>query len=220
MLASAENLTFGYNGETLLSPTSTLSGGGVYTVTNKLENDVNTVKLRLVKGDEEYVYEKDIGGKVTMYGAETFVDAFKKDNSLVTATLVDANTVAAGMDGKFVKLDVEGTIKESQRIQVHSEAFTSLTANSKKIVFRIYCSGLGEEGLSFTLNAAPSATTSYIEVASATLHNGMNVVEMSLASVNFTRYGSIKFGLFTLGNSENKTQAKTIYLKDVTVYNK
>ena len=209
-----------YNGETLLSPSSVLAGGGVYTVTNKLENDVNTVKLRLVRGEEEYVYEKDIGGKVTMYGAEAFVNAFKKDNSLVTATLIDAATVAAGTEGKFVKLDVEGTIKDSQRIQVHSEAFSSLTANSKKIVFRIYCTGLDESGLSFTLNVATSKNKYYSEVAGVTLHNGMNVVEMSLAALNFTKNGNVTFGLFTLGNDTNKTQAKTIYLKDVTVYNK
>jgi hypothetical protein len=210
-----------YNGETLLTPTQTLAGGGVYNVVNTLNNDVNTITLRLKKGAEEYVFEKNLGGKVKLHKAEEIgAKAFKNDNSYVTATLVDGNTVAQGLTGKLLKLDIEGTLKDSQRIQMHADAFTSLTENSKKVVFRIYCTDLGAEGLNFTFNVATMKNQYYSEVASAKLYNGMNVIEMSLASLNFAKNGGVKFGLFTFGNDATKSYPKTVYLQDVTVYNK
>ena len=209
-----------YNGNSLLTASETVTGGKIYTINNTLANDVNAIKLRLVKGDEEYVFEKNLGGKVVCHTADKFATAFSEENTTVTATLVDASTVASGESGQFVKLEAAGTLKPSQRFSMNSDIIKAVNANTKKVVFRIYCEGLPAEGLYFDFSVDMSKNSKYVEVARATLHNGMNVVTANTAAINFVRNGDILKGLFTVGDSTNKSSKKTIYLKDVTVYNK
>ncbi len=206
-----------FNGETLLTATESVTGGKVYTVVNRLDKDVNELALTVKKGDEVYTFVKNIGGKVTLYGADQFANAFAADTATVQSELVEADTVISGETGSLLKVDVNATSEGIQRIKLNSSAFTSLNKNSKKIVLRIYCTGLPENGVSFAISVKTQKGSSQIkELLTTNLKNGWNVVEASLAGLNFESNGNVEYGLFRFGD----TTAKTIWLKDVTVYNK
>ena len=205
-----------YNGQTKLTATQTVTGGKVYSVVNQLNSTVNKINLKVTNGSATYIFDKNLGGKVTVTGAESFASSFAKDTAGVSATLVDANGVN-GESGKLVKIDVNSTTEGIQRIKFNTSVISSLNANSKKVVLRIYCKGLSSSGESFNFSVkTQSGKPAIKELATVNLKNGWNVVEVSLAGLNFDNHGALEYGLFRFGT---KT-AKTIYLKDVTVYNK
>lgn len=206
-----------YNGEEKLTPSQTATGGSVYSVVNRLEADVNELRLTVKNGEETYTFVKNIGGKVSLNDAEFFEGAFFKDTAGVNTQLVDAGSVVSGESGKLLQLNVNATTEGIQRIKINSTAITSLNANSKKLVLRIYCKDLPEEGVAFAFSVkTKSGKPAIKEVITTSLKNGWNVVEVSLAGLNFDSHGAIEYGLFRFGD----TTAKTIWLKDVTVYNK
>lgn len=206
-----------YNGETKLVPAQAVTGGSVYSVVNRLQANVNELHLTVTNGEETYSFVKNIGGKVVLNDAEVFVSAFAKDTASVDTELVDASSVVNGESGKLLKLTVNATTEGIQRIKFNSTAISTLNANSKKIVLRIYCKDLPEYGVTFAFSVKTKKGKPAIkELVTTNLKNGWNVVEVSLAGLNFGSHGEIEYGLFRFGD----TTAKTIWLKDVTVYNK
>lgn len=206
-----------YNGETKLTPTQTVTGGSVYSVINRLQADVNELHLTVSNGSETYTFVKNIGGKVVVHDAESFVGAFAKDTATVDSELVDASSVVGGESGKLLKLTVNKTSEGIQRIKLNSSVISSLNSNSKKIVLRIYCKDLPAYGTTFAFSVKTKKGKPAIkELTTTNLKNGWNVVEVSLAGLNFSSHGELEYGLFRFGD----TTAKTIWLKDVTVYNK
>ena len=207
-----------YNGETKLAASEMVTGGSVYSVVNRLQADVNELRLTVKKGDEVYTFIKNIGGKVTLSGAETFVSAFSKDTASVTTELVDASSVISGESGKLLKLSVNATTEGIQRIKLNSSVITSLNSASKKVVLRIYCQDLPDAGVSFAFSVKTKKGKPAIkEVITTNLKNGWNVIEVSLAGLNFDSHGELEYGLFRFGDN---TTSKTIWLKDITIYNK
>lgn len=206
-----------YNGDTLLTATQNVNGGSIYSVTNRLDKDVNELQLTVKNSKEAYTFVKNIGGKVSLYGGADFATAFAKDTADVAAAVVDASSVIGGETGQLLKVNVKATTEAIQRIKLNAEAITSLNANSKKIVFRIYCTDLPAEGVSFSFSVKTTRGKPQIkEVIATNLKNGWNVVEASLAGLNFANHGAIEYGLLRFGT----TTDKTVYLKDITVYNK
>ena len=175
------------------------------------------MKLTVTNGSESYTFVKNIGGKVTLSDAEFFLTSFSKDTATVNTELVDASSVVSGESGKLLKLTVNKTSEGIQRIKLNSTVISSLNTNSKKIVLRIYCKDLPESGVTFAFSVkTKKGKPSIKELMTTNLKNGWNVVEVSLAGLNFGSHGDLEYGLFRFGD----TNAKTIWLKDVTVYNK
>lgn len=215
-----------YNGESLVSPSETVTGGNIYTIVNTLDKDSNAINLRLTNGVEEYTFSKNLGGKVASYTAEEMVADFKADDSTVTATLVDASTLVSGESGNFAKLEIGAVevlemedLEKAKRVALDSNIVRSITSNTKKVVLRIYCEGLTSEGISFAF-MVKHANGKFTEAVFTTLHNGMNEVQVNAAVINFVSAGDIVMGYFRVGSKNEQAVERTIYLKDMTIYNK
>ena len=75
------------------------------------------------------------------------------------------------------------------------------------------------EGISFAF-MVKHANGKFTEAVFTTLHNGMNEVQVNAAVINFVSAGDIVMGYFRVGSKNEQAVERTIYLKDMTIYNK
>lgn len=211
----ADGWTISNNGEVLTDGQSVM-GGKIYTVQNTLNQDVNRLNITISDGKETYSFNKLIGGKTVIYEAEKFKGSFGNETSDVNTALVDAATVDESLTGQLLKIDVKRSFAQIQRIAFKHEFINNLDAQTNKIVLNIYCEGLQAEKEELSLIYSAEKESGFILLSNIKVQNGWNTIEVSLAGTNFARDGSITGMYFSF----KTVNAKTLYLKNIVVYNK
>lgn len=211
----ADGWTISNNGE-ILTDGQQVAGGKVFTVQNTLDQDVNRLDITISDGKETYSFNKLIGGKAVTYQAAAFTESFANETSDVSTELVDATDLDSSLTGQLLKIDMKRSFAQIQRVAFKHEFIGKLDDRTSKIVLNIYCEGLetGTEELSLIYSAENEA--GFILLSNIEIQNGWNTIEVSLAGANFARDGKMT-GLYFSFKTVN---AKTLYLKDVVVYNK
>ncbi len=203
---------------TPLAPSQIVSGKGkFYTITRDLNNNQTTLNLTISNGADEYSYYKNLGGNATTYQASEFENAFVDEYTSVTASM--ENTSLDGVSGNFLKLILEAAGKrdDTQRIRFNYADVFEFSADTKKVVLNLYFEGLDASGEDLKVNAKylSGAADEQEPLSTVKVYNGWNVVEIYLN--NFTQ--AIEY-LTVGGFTSTKTVQKTMYLKDIIVYNK
>ncbi len=202
-----DGYTLQVNGETA-SGGETFGEGKIYTVESKLENAVNTLTLSFNADGKEYIYEQNLGGKVTLDNAGTLVGGFSAELTSVTATL----------EGDYVKIEAGATTDKSQRFKLKTDTITALNADAKKIV--IAFKNDSDEEIPLTVYYLGAKNQDLGELKSVKLAPKSEMkVEIDVGNLQWAKLGSIEHFLIKLGDTKAEN-AKTVYMKEFVVYYK
>ncbi len=211
----ADGWTITNNGETLTNG-ETVTGGKTYTISNTLNQTENRLNITVSNGNETYSFSKSIGGKAVKYDATEFVESFSNEMSNVDTELVDASTVDGSLSGQLLEIKLKRSTADLQRVIFNHEFIDKLSVNTNKMIFNVYCEGLASGGENFTFMYATEKSDGINELIIVKVQNGWNTIEMSLAGANFARDGKFTQAYFGFDTKN----AKTLYLKDIVVYEK
>ena len=197
-----------------------VNGGKIYTVTKDLAANETTLSLKITNGTETYTFEKRLGGEVNFYDASQLENSFEASDTTEIVSSVEEN-----------ELKVE--FGETTSIFYQTAYFThDLLADIDQTVSKIIVHVNVKEGdpaIGSTLSISADQPLRYqgsgnvkvVEIASKVLTVGDNTIELSLNTVNFEQYGAIETLYFRFDSSkDDDTIIRTIYLKDIIIYNK
>ena len=204
------------NGGKTLTPVREDGDYSVYELAFDLSKDENEIALSVACGGKIYTFEKHLGGKVTAYKAEQFAGNFSVlDGATVEAELVPALT---GGNDTWMNVKVgKAASKKWQNFKWTNELFSSLNAQSKKLVFHIYLSGDIE--LPLTVSAKYKNSSILSDLSKCTLKPGMNVVMISgLDAFEWDRLGGVEYLAFYLGAKKGNAAVNGLYIADVAAY--
>lgn len=191
--------------------------GMLYTITSKLDNDVNSLKIEYVVDGKTYSYTKLLPGKASVISAAEFYQGFKKDTASVTSTLVTGESI--GLSGQAAKLEIGAQALDYQMFAFENKSvFSKLKENVNKVVFAFYNDS--EEDFTLTMDVKYTKQKLYLSIPEVVLTSKkMTYIEMPLLNIDWEKYGEIGHIRFTCGNQEGQP-ARMLYLKDIVVYDK
>lgn len=204
------------NGGKTLTPVRENGDYSVYELAFDLSKDENEIALSVACGGKIYTFEKYLGGKVTAYKAKQFEGNFSVlDGATVEAELVPALT---GGNDTWMNVKVgKAASKKWQNFKWTNELFSSLNAQSKKLVFHIYLSG--DKELPLTVSAKYKNSSILSDLSKCTLKPGMNVVTISgLDAFEWDRLGGVEYLAFYLGAKKGNAAVNGLYIADVAAY--
>lgn len=204
------------NGGKTLTPVRENGDYSVYELAFDLAKGENEIALSVACGGKIYTFEKYLGGKVTAYKAEQFAGNFSVlDGATVEAELVPALT---GGNDTWMNVKVgKAASKKWQNFKWTNELFSSLNAQSKKLVFHIYLSG--DKELPLTVSAKYKNSSILSDLSKCTLKPGMNVVMISgLDAFEWNRLGGVEYLAFYLGAKKGNAAVNGLYIADVAAY--
>ena len=206
-------------GGVALTATETIGSYKKYITEVNLVADKNYFEFTAVKDGENYSFTQYVGGKVTLITADQIsASEFKKEAVTPTVEIVDANTVIADMSGKLVKVDVPKTKSgTAQSFNVRGKLIEKFGTTTSKFILHIYYEG--DDNPKFIISAKHKKQTTYFDLISTTLKQGMNTFEISLAAKSWEKLGDIEYVAMYLGGKKGE-KARTIYIVDNIVYEK
>lgn len=192
--------------------------GKIYTITKKLSEDRNVLKISFAADGKNYTYTQNLGGKVSVYNAEELASKLKLTKS--GASVIDYGK--ATLNGEeYFKADIAETKLSYQDFLMTSDIFSAVNEATNRIVFTIYYDG--EEDLPFTVYAKYKKKRAdepeYFALINTTLKKGENVIELSVAYTNWKSKGGIECLRPRLG-ADKENPARTLYFKKIAVYAK
>lgn len=212
-----------YNaGKEVTSVAQVLDGGKIYNISHKLSGSVNMLDLSFTVDGKNYVYTQNLGGNVEVYEVGDFsVSDFAKSSEInFTATEVDCATegVYTQLGGKAIKL-VVGESKEKkeddklQYFKFESDFIKNAFSKASKVIFHIYA----EEDTLFRMEYKQNGSDSLNEFITTNLTNGENTLMLTLPAVDWEEEW-IEYFDFCVGEKAGATTVKTLYFKDIIVY--
>lgn len=191
-----------------------VQGGTLYEVRVALDQDVNTLNLSVDAGGTTYTFDYVLGGKATVYGAQTIERGFESLNATVAAETV---TAPDGQSGEFVRLSVGATQGKWQSVRYDNAVLQNLGQNTSKMILHIY--NAGESDIPFKILTKYSGYNLNVEYITTVLQPGMNTVTVSgISGFNWSRYGSIEYMDWYFSETSEGGNAVSVYLQDITVY--
>ena len=191
-----------------------VQGGTLYEVSVALDQDVNELNLSVDAGGKTYTFDYILGGKATVYGAETIESGFQTGNATAETEIVAAPD---GQSGNFVRLSVGATQGMWQSVRYENAILQNLGQNTSKMILHIY--NAGESDIPFRILTKYSGYNLNIEYITTILKPGMNTVTISgISGFNWNRYNSIEYMDWYFSETSEGGEAVSIYLQDITVY--
>ena len=184
--------------------------GKIYTVSKKLDQDVNSINFNFTADGKNYSYTQALGGKITSIAADQLIGGFKKlsDKAPITVSLVDS----------VAKVEIGATVNATQWFQFTHNAISSLDEKAQKASF--FIRNDGNENITLSVSAEFSKSKGKLtEVVAIELKPGVNVVTIDVATTAWAKIGSMERLLFKFGKSNTET-AKTVYFEKLLVYGK
>lgn len=205
------------NGQ-ILTDYETVTGGRIYTITNELSNDVNTMNLSFECDGTEYNYTQRLGGKVIIYKANDIVGSFKKGNVSATEELV----AVEGFTDKVLKVTVgkpsEGSTATSQRISLQGSVVQGLDAKASKLVLRLY--NPNDTAYKIRLSAKIVGSDTAIDLGEAIVSQGEGKIELNLVSLSLETRRLSNINLIIREADGAGLDEKVLYFTDFVVCNK
>lgn len=212
------------NNGIVLSETSTVGKYKLYTVVTALNNDANYLNLSFEADGKTYNYVKHLGGKVQINSASTFIAGdfgAEPDNLYIEPTFasVDASTVNSSLVGKLAKVSLTSAGADIwQEFTFAGNVVNGLSSNTSKMILEIYSES--KTDIKFTIYAKYQKEIIYGQLATGTLKQGVNKVEISLSATNWAKLGNIEFCVVRLGEKSVVEPARSIYFGETVIYNK
>lgn len=191
-----------------------VQGGRLYEISVTLGGEANAVHLSTEAGGKTYTFDYILGGKATVYGAETIGSGFKAGNASAETEIVAAPD---GQSGEFVKLSVGATQGKWQSVRYDNAVLQNLGQNTSKMILHIY--NAGESDIPFKILTKYSGYNLNVEYITTVLRPGMNTVTVSgVSGFNWERYKSVEYMDWYFSETSEGGEALSIYLQDITVY--
>ena len=209
------------NGGQELTVKEAYGEGYLYTIETSLFNsDRNYLDLSCTLDGATYTLKQYLGGRVEELTAEKFVSSFKSEGTGFSAKLVDSPI--PGDTGKVVCLTVDETTEADdvyQMVGFIDKTFNEkVNENTQKAVVTFY--NAGTEEIEFSIAAKYKKNALYFSVGSCTIGAGETVsVELSFASASWATSGALEKLRIRFGD-EMEQPAKTVYVKNILIYNK
>lgn len=209
------------NGDKELTVKEAYGDGYIYTVeTNLFAAQENYLDLSCTLDGNTYTLKQYLGGKVEELKAEDIVSGFKSEGTEVNAELVDSPI--AGDTGKVVRLSVGATVETDGIYQM--VGFIDNTFNGKinegtqKVVVTLY--NAGTEDIELSIAAKYKKSSLYSSMGDCIIKPSETVsVELPFASNSWVATGALEKLRIRFGN-EMTNPAKTVYVKNILIYNK
>lgn len=208
----------------------TVSGDVIYTFTSDMQSKNNILDLTVASGNDTFSFKLPLGGKYIYKAADVLTG---KDITSDAGMQYDIVSSIPGSDeqGTFGRLHM-GSVAEGEEQTVHlsGDFISAMNTEGDKACLNIYCNTQAA-GTDETAGVDDGKTVSIIVSAKfknnqvlidltteAKLVSGMNKVEFSLSSVNWSKLGEIEYLQLKFG--ELGESARTIYLGGLSVYAK
>ena len=231
-LADSAAVVQGENGVLTSDATITVpvDGGSkkykTYTVTQTLEDEVNTLSLTVTANGTEYVYRQYLGGKVRVTKAESFSESdFTAENVQPGYQLTEASELDGSLTGKAVKITLPATdaftdpeARKEQSFRFGGSAPASIGADTDRTVLHIWYEG--EDNPEFAVFSKHKNNRIYLENISTKLHKGLNEIVMPFGVKNWNKLGALEYFVFTIGDSETGSPERGLYFMDMVIHNK
>lgn len=209
------------NGGQELTVKEKCGDGYLYTVeTNLMNSDSHYLDISCVADGKTYTLKQYLGGKVEKISAENLVSGFRSEGTEISAQLVD--TPVPGETGKVVRLSVGATQQIDETYQMAGfidKAFNQkIGEQTQKIVVTFYNGGT--ENVELSIAAKHKRNMLYVSSAKYTIKPSETVeVEMSFSGTSWATAGSLEKLRIRFG-SEMEEPEKTVYVKNILIYNK
>ena len=198
--------------DTEITPETTQENLSVYSITRKLENDKNELRLSFEKDGEKKQYTFDMGGKaVTVYASELNKDVFEER----TAALKLEQTA----DGWKISLaEVTDPDNLEQSFDLVGTSVSAVSENTRSIVLHVQFDG--SDNAAFTLNGKFANSKIASSLTSNTLMPGENIITVDLSLKDRKTLGALEKLTFVFNGDEGAANisAHTITLKDIVYY--
>ena len=186
-----------------------------YTIKKTLTNDANSIILDFTRGGETYTYTSYIGCKDSTY---KFANDFVEEDFIEKTsypTVENTTGFLLGLDFNVTKVSL-GTAEEEKApsFNIKGKMTTEIGRNTSKVIMRVY----SREKVKFVVSVKYKNERYYKDCASVTLGNGITVIQMSFAAVNWDKVGDVDSFLITVG--EKNSSPKPISFIDLVIYNK
>lgn len=218
-----EGVSIANNGQELTNVVQTIEGvGKVYSVSVPLTQASNSLRLTYTCDGVNYEYVQNLGGSVEKYsvGSDIAATDFVETSDIsFSSSLVDQ---IEGTAGTAIKLSIGASNETAlddkiQYFKLTNGIFKTKLHNSKKVVIHFY--NAQAEDLSITVYAKQNGVRNLRKVLVTTLPTGDAELVITMPSGDWvTNY--LEYFDFCVGEGETATTAKTLYVKDVVIYNK
>lgn len=200
------------NGENPPASVQAVNGGNLFTLTCDLNNGQTKLELIATNGTETYTYTKNLGGKATIYGAEDFAGYFESDTADVLGETFDTS-----LGGTWLAVDVDASLENTQRIKFTAPILGTINSDHKKLVIHLYLAGVADGGETFTVGIKQKNYRFLQAPYTGTVENGYVDIEVNLSKISWS-YKEITY--MTLSFDTPLSEAKTLYIKDIVIYEK
>ncbi len=209
------------NGGKELTVKEAYGEGYLYTIETRLfDSQENYLDLSCTLDGKTYTLKQYLGGKVEEITAENLVSGFKSEGTEVNAELVDSPI--SGETGKVIRLSVGATREIDgiyQMVGFIDKAFNEkINENTQKVVVTFY--NAGTEDIELSIAAKYKKNSLYMSMAACTIKPLETVsVELPFASNSWATSGALEKLRIRFGESM-ENPAKTVYVKNMLIYNK
>ena len=209
------------NGGKELTVKEAYGDGYLYTVeTNLFDSQENYLDISCTLDGNTYTLKQYLGGKVEEITAENLVSSFKSEGTEVIAELVDSPI--PGETDKVVRLSVGATVETDgiyQMVGFIDKAFNEkINESTQKVVVTFY--NPGTEDIELSLAAKYKKNSLYFSMANCTIKPLETVsIEMPFASTSWVNTGALEKLRIRFGD-DMENPAKTVYVKNILIYNK
>ncbi len=209
------------NGDKELTVKEAYGDGYLYTIeTSLFDSQENYLDLSCTLDGKTYTLKQYLGGKVEEITAENLVSSFKSEGTEVTAELIDSPIL--GEKDKVVRLSVGATAEIDgiyQMVGFIDKAFNEkINESTQKVVVTFY--NPGTEDIDLSIAAKYKKSTLYSSMASCTIKPLETVsIEIPFAGNSWVTSGALEKLRIRFGD-DMENPAKTVYVKNILIYNK
>ena len=207
------------NNAVQLTASKTIGDYKIYDIQIPLTQEKNALNLNIEKDGVSYAYSQALGGKVTIYSAESWTASnFTKQSVTPTFSLVDGTTVSSSISGKVAKVQVPSVLEGSvQAFCMKGAMIDCIGENTSKYIIRVYYEGVDEPD--FVVSAKHKKAMMYYDLTTVTLKQGINEISISLAGKNWKSLGEIEYLAYYIGGKTGENE-RALYFLDCVAYNK
>ncbi len=208
-----DGATIQVNG-TSLSPSRTYKQGHLYSFQDNISKDSNDYEIVVSYQGNSNTVKAHLCGKVSSYGPNELKDSFAKYNCSVTTSIESVE----GQD--MLRLDVSKGKDAKQSIKFNAPFLSQLNSNTQDITLNVYNPTSNKMLFSVGGRNADNKYDNYYH-ENYELQPGMNTINIPTIYMKLKDTSKISYFFLVLGNTSSKNEeAKTIYIKNVSVMNK
>lgn len=218
-----EGVSVSNNGEALTNVYQTVEGvGKVYSVDIPLTQASNSLHLSYTCDGATYEYAQNLGGSVQKYsvGSDIAASDFAETSDVsFSATLVSE---IEGESGEAIKLSIGASNETAlddkiQYFKFANGCFKTDLQTAKKMIIHLY--NAQAEELPISVYCKQQGVMKLRKLIDTTLPSGETQLVLTMPSIDWEK-NYIDYFDFCVGEGATAETAKTLYVKDVVIYNK